>query len=58
MARAARTDDFDMAMLDWWFVAPPSVVRLPPRHARGMHTPHVHRMRTACALHAHCMRTA
>jgi len=28
MARAARADNFDMAMLDWWFVAPPRVVRL------------------------------
>ena len=28
MARAARADNFDMAMLDWWFIAPPRVVRL------------------------------
>ena len=28
MARAARAENFDMAMLDWWFIAPPRVVRL------------------------------
>ena len=46
MARAARANDFDMAMLDWWFIAPPSVVRL------DLGT------RTACALHARCTDSA
>ena len=61
MARAARANDFDMAMLDWWFIAPPSVVRL----CLGTRTAcalHAHGTDSAAhslhALHAHCTRTA
>jgi hypothetical protein len=57
MARAARADDFNMAMLDWWFISPPSVVRLGRGLGPSLGT------RTACTRrmhtpHAHCMRTA